>query len=202
VPGEGHLPDAETFVFDCSPDSGRAFSFTVRVDTTSAWLWLPPSMRVEPVRLHAVRSASGARFEGEDVVFWNKGEEALLEVNGRSFPGCTVDHYRSVWEHAKLNGVDFRAVGNEPGWVLDIYQGDRFDLEWRYGERTAVLPYTEPGADAGGATTYRSETDEHALVVTITGGGCTDSMSGKSFDARVTIRIDGSEYTGCGRALH
>ncbi len=37
---------------------------------------------------------------------------------------CTYDRRASIWEHAKLSGVDFRAVGNEPGWVLEVREGD------------------------------------------------------------------------------
>ena len=54
------------------------------------------------------------------------------------------DTLSGPWLAARESGVDFRALGNEPGWILDIYEGERFDLRYRYGERTAVLPFTSP----------------------------------------------------------
>ena len=30
-----------------------------------------------------------------------------------------------TWETARAAGVDFRAVGQEPGWIVDIYTQDR-----------------------------------------------------------------------------
>ena len=214
VPGQGLLPGGQTHVFDCTDsETGSAAGVvpvTFRVDSTAAWLWLPHDVRIEPVSMQHVRSASGARYEGtfdgESVVFWNQGQEARLEIGDTVYGSCVRDNYRSVWEKAKLDGVDFRAVGNEPGWLVDIYSGDRFDVQWRYGERTAVLPYTEPNLDGDAAqdsvTVFRSQTADHTFEMTIVGGGCTDSMSGHEFAASVTIVIDGSEYTGCGRPLH
>ena len=40
------------------------------------------------VVLAQVRSGSGARYEGEGVLFWNKGAEASLEVDGVRYGGC------------------------------------------------------------------------------------------------------------------
>lgn len=46
----------------------------------------------ESFRLNQVRSASGARYEGQSgnspVLFWNKGREAILEIGGQSYPTC------------------------------------------------------------------------------------------------------------------
>ena len=40
-------------------------------------------------KLKHVPSASGARYEGEGLMFWSKGRDAILNVGGRSFEGCT-----------------------------------------------------------------------------------------------------------------
>lgn len=40
-------------------------------------------------RLARVPSASGARFEGEGVMFWEKGQTALFELQGDMLPECT-----------------------------------------------------------------------------------------------------------------
>lgn len=35
-----------------------------------------------------VPSASGARYEGEGVMFWSKGRDGMLNVGGKTFAGC------------------------------------------------------------------------------------------------------------------
>ena len=30
-----------------------------------------------------------------------------------------------TWETARAAGVDFRAIGQEPGWIVDVYTQDR-----------------------------------------------------------------------------
>lgn len=202
VPGQGLLPDGKTHVFDCAAPDVDSLSVTVRVDSTEAMIWIPTDGATEPVSLERAQSADGARYENEEVMFWNRGEEATLVVDGVRYESCARNNYRSVWEDARLDGIDFRALGNEPGWIVDIHAGDRFDVQWRYGERTATLPYADPETPDDSTTVFQTETADHSLSMTITAGGCTDSMSGISFPAAVTIRIDGSEYTGCGRPLH
>ena len=58
----------------------------------------------------------------------------MLEVDGETIRGCTEDRYESIWEDAKLSGVDFRAVGNEPGWVLEIRDSESIRFEYDYGQ--------------------------------------------------------------------
>lgn len=206
VVGQGVLPGGETHVFDCAAPDVDSLTVTVRVDSTEAMLWAPTDGAVDPVRLERVESTDSARYENDNpdqqAMFLSTGQEATFVVDGVRYTGCTRNNYRSVWEDAKLDGVDFRALGNEPGWIVDVYAGDRFDVQWRYGERTADLPYVDPDIPDDSTTIFRSETADHSLVMTLRAGGCTDSMSGIAFPFSVSIEIDGSEYTGCGRPLH
>ena len=110
------------------------------------------------------------------------------------------------WEQARLAGVDFRAIGQEPGWLADIWDGQRIELLLDYGDTRITTPLSSPETGADGRTTvYR--TDEvygpMQLTVTITPGTCYDPMSGEAFPASVVVQIAGSprEYTGCGRWL-
>ena len=88
-----------------------------------------------------------------------------------------------VWHAAKLRGVAFRAVGQEPGWLLEITNGEAILLVEDKSARKTVFQ-TGPGTS-----------------VTIEGIPCNDSMSGESFQTTVTVTLDGKTYTGCGRAL-
>lgn len=105
------------------------------------------------------------------------------------------------WEGARAAGVDFRAIGQEPGWILDIYQQSRIVLEWNYGESRVGFPLTEPQYPQEGATRYETGADAHTLVVTIRRFPCQDSMSGENFPATVEIVIDGTTLNGCGKGV-
>ena len=105
-----------------------------------------------------------------------------------------------VWHAAKLRGVAFRAVGQEPAWLLEITNGEEILLVTDYGANRHSMPYVEP-------IVYQEERrteyvlDSHATVVEIRGIRCTDTMSGESFEVSVTLFLDGKELHGCGRAL-
>ena len=50
----------------------------------------------------------------------------------------------NVWHQAKLRGVAFRAVGQEPGWLLEITDGSEIIIVSNYGQNRAVYLYAEP----------------------------------------------------------
>ena len=49
-----------------------------------------------------------------------------------------------VWHAAKLRGVAFRAIGQEPGWLLEITNGEEILLVTDYGSNQSSMPYVEP----------------------------------------------------------
>lgn len=104
------------------------------------------------------------------------------------------------WEDARAAGVDFRGVGQEPGWLLDIYQRDKIRLLWDYGESVADFPLGSPQSPQEGATRYESQTGAHTLVVTIRRFPCQDAMSGQDYPSTVEVVIDGRTLNGCGRS--
>jgi uncharacterized membrane protein len=106
----------------------------------------------------------------------------------------------NVWHQAKLRGVAFRAVGQEPGWLLEITNGEGILLVTDYGETRTSMPYVEP-------VVYQDERrtqyvlDAYDTIVEIRGVPCHDSMSGEEFEVSVTIKRKDRELQGCGRAL-
>jgi heat shock protein HslJ/uncharacterized membrane protein len=108
----------------------------------------------------------------------------------------------SPWEKAQLAGVEFRAIGQEPGWLVELDQGREVRYTGDYGETRFVAPAPEPGRDAAsGTTTYTARADSHEFVLHIRETPCQDAMSGESFRYDVTVRFDGKELNGCGRTL-
>jgi len=104
-------------------------------------------------------------------------------------------------ENARAAGVDFRAVGQEPGWILDIYTRGIIKFAWDYGEEYAEFAIAEPTYPQEGATRYEANSDGRALVVLIRRAPCQDAMSGQAFPSTVEVTIDGRTLDGCGGSV-
>ncbi|HEX2164137.1 MAG TPA: hypothetical protein VHM02_09330 [Thermoanaerobaculia bacterium] len=121
---------------------------------------------------------------------------------GAPAPGPPFEPDPAVWEAAAARGVDFRAVGNEPGWFLELDDGVQIVLVTDYGRRRYELPAPEPEVDRDDRrVTFDTESGGRRLVLTLAPGPCEDTMSGEEFETTVTVTIDGETYHGCGRAL-
>jgi uncharacterized membrane protein len=105
------------------------------------------------------------------------------------------------WEGARAAGVDFRAVGQEPGWIVDIYTQDRIVALLDYGETLIEFPRPEPAHPIEGSTSYQTQADGHTLSVIIRRSPCQDAMSGEAYPATVDVVIDGRALNGCGPSV-
>ena len=130
---------------------------------------------------------------------------ALAVLAGACAPGPTTTaepHEGSdgPWDAARLAGAGFRAVGNEPGWFVEVY-ADSLVFVTNYGEDRYTFPgYTESEPDAE-PFVYEASAGGHAITVTLTDEPCQDDMSGEPFDTTVTVVFDGETFQGCGRPL-
>ncbi|MGH9796478.1 MAG: META domain-containing protein [Candidatus Acidiferrales bacterium] len=185
--------EATTSVYTC-PDG---FRFSVRVQGESAVVALPTETHTLP----QVVAASGTRYEAGGVVFWSKGQQALLETGAAVRRDCQGVPAATPWEVARLLGVEFRAIGQEPGWVLELDQGRTIRFIGDYGNTRVNIPAPEPVRDASGAVTYMARTEAHNLVLVVRETPCQDVMSGERFPYTATVTLDGKELKGCGRTL-
>ena len=105
----------------------------------------------------------------------------------------------NVWHEAKLRGVAFRAIGQEPGWLLEIKNGEEILVVTNYGQNRNLFPYVDPREDkAARKTVFQVDANTSVLIE---GKPCSDSMSGESFDTSVTVTLGEQVFKGCGRAL-
>ncbi|MGC2857342.1 MliC family protein [Novispirillum sp. DQ9] len=156
-----------------------------------AELWLPDGIRT----MMAGRAASGVRYVDRDLVFWTKGlDQARLERPGATAASCTAGP-PAPWRDAAAAGATFRAVGQEPGWLLDVLP-DSLRLLADYATREVTVPKPAPRR-AGDRTTY----DAGRLRVDILAEPCRDIMSGQPFPATVRVTLDGTPWRGCGMEL-
>jgi heat shock protein HslJ len=93
--------------------------------------------------------------------------------------------------------LPFRAIGQEPGWVLELDE-HQVRFEGNYGGLGVPAPVAEIVHNTeSGVDTYTIDAGELAVVIRKT--PCTDVMSGEQFTHTVTVRFDGRELQGCGR---
>ena len=104
------------------------------------------------------------------------------------------------WREARERGIDFRAVGQEPGWFIEIDHERSIRLVWDYMEREATMPAVQP-VTAQGRATYVATNGTQRLNVVIDDRGCNDVMSGDPYPNTVIVTIDGRELRGCGQFL-
>lgn len=178
-------------VYECSE-----YEFIARLGPGEMAIWLEDRYLV----LSRVRSASGVKYQEGDTVFFSKGEDALLELDGQRHIDCRQVPARVPWEDARRRGVNFRAVGNEPGWHLEIREGQHLLFVGDYGALRVMTP--DPGVHRDGAArSYRAGSEVQELRVDILDEPCTDTMKGGVYPSRVSVRVAGKIYRGCGRDL-
>ena len=182
----------------CVYESPGGRPITARFDGEGVWLFLPEGT----VQLPPVPAASGARFSDGAITLHTKGEEAILTRDGAPDRHLRNNPRLAVWESAKLDGMDFRAVGNEPGWILEIWS-DRLVYRGDYGRDVVTFPRPEPHEDqATRTTTYTCRADGRTLLITLRGESCRDTMADDTYETTVILDIDGRTLRGCGQALH
>ena len=160
------------------------------------------------LRLPIAISASGARYA--DAIgneFWTKGDTGTLSLAAESGSEtasreCTRSDRPSPWYRAAERGVGFRAVGNEPGWFVEVDGGENPTLRATldYGERKLELARTESldGTPPG----FSGETaDGTGVLLLIERTPCRDGMSGELFEAGATLEVGARRYHGCGAFL-
>ncbi len=138
----------------------------------------------------------------------------LLEVSCGRGPWATLgvrileidqDHALAPWDgvfFGLARDHDFRAVGQEPGWQLEIRKGEEIRFTYDYGKGMAVTPASRAQVDSStGTQTYHAVAEANDLRVEIVPVRCTDAVSGRPFASTVTVTLNGKTYRGCGEEL-
>ena len=181
---------SQTQVYKCDN-----YKFSTNINSDEVTLYLPS----RTVVLDKVRAASGAKYQNSDIMFWTKGDRALLEIKGKTY-NCQ----RNTLLEPRITGgkrpVDFRAIGNEPGWLVEIVDGHSIRILTDYGNNKVATSAPSPQLTEK-AKIYEAETEAHKIRIVIVQQPCTDTMSGEQFESQVTIDLDGETFTGCGQSF-
>jgi hypothetical protein len=194
-----------TAVYECRPGGGGAFEFTIRRGAAELALWLPPEFG----RPYLVLSEeyAGTAFTGlyrEGDVSVDLADASLeLSVGSERFADCRENRLRSVWEHAKLSGVSFRATGEDPAWYLEIRDGDRLDFRSALdaGVRSLAMADVVLEQSTTGAS-YGAAGGQPAFSVEIVAQACAVADGLGLSGVTVVVSLESGRFSGCGRPLH
>lgn len=150
-------------------------------------------------RLDQTISASGVRYADAVAVFWTKGSAATLERQGAPSVKCEERRAESLVEDARARGVSFRAIGNEPGWVLEIGPAGRISWTTNYGELRYDFAQSQM-ATAGDATIYTAQQGPNAIKATVKAERCLDDGE-VEYERSAAVEFEGQSYRGCGLEL-
>lgn len=149
--------------------------------------------------LPLARSASGTRYaDGAGTEFWTKGATGTLTIDREPPRDCVIAREPSPWNAALLRGIAFRAVGNEPGWFVEVHRGEAPQLRATldYGERTLTVDDLTPRAEG-----FTGTAGQDTVTLDVRRRECADGMSGQRFEATATLQVGARRYTGCGAWL-
>jgi membrane-bound inhibitor of C-type lysozyme len=152
-------------------------------------------------RLEQTISASGVRYAdaGENMVFWTKGDTATLERVGSAAVRCQERRAESLREDARLRGVIYRALGNEPGWTLEIGPQTRLDWVTNYGAERHVFVESSAVVTPDGIS-YTATQHSNSIKVTIRAERCVDDGD-VAYDYTALVEFRGTTLRGCASKL-
>jgi uncharacterized membrane protein len=154
-----------------------------------------------PLDMAQVVSASGALYEGEGHRLWFKGDTATFRQPDEDVGHeCRVYTASGPWESARLRGVEFRAIGQEPGWLVEVLPQKWTLVLTDYGSNRLLLPPVAAVAFGGGKR-WSMRSGTHTIEMLAMPVACSDGMSDEQFDTQVTLIVDGVTLRGCGRWL-
>lgn len=155
-----------------------------------------------PLILPGTIAASGARYADEQGnEFWSKGPSATLTLNGTPAQECTETSEGSPWDAARARGAEFRSIGHEPGWMVEVGQGDTPAMEVLMDLGATKLTVPQATAQSGGKGFSGKTADGKEIVLSIQRKQCQDIMTGQTFPATAQLKLDDRQLDGCGRFL-
>jgi heat shock protein HslJ len=167
--------------------AGDSISFGPTISTKMACA--PERMTLEQSYLSTLEAATRVerRPDGALVLTTDSGAQIVLR---REESASLQD--------ARARGVDFRAVGQEPGWLVELKEDEQITAVLDYGGTSLILPTPSGAAAEDGTVIYDTSTDTDHLLLTIREKVCIDTMSGQTHSSTVQLLVNEKSYQGCG----
>ncbi|MGI9275438.1 MAG: hypothetical protein ACR2PT_11415 [Endozoicomonas sp.] len=180
-------------VFHCD----RGYGLSAHIEEESVRLFLPDGS----LQVLREEQSDGQIYSDGLTIFRVEGGQATLTRNSRQYE-CQQHSRKSIWEGARYRGADIVAMGNEPGWKLEMsFRGDMV-YSGDYGTVNFRVPTPRRKKLKPGVRVFQVNDGSRDMTVTIENTSCWDDMAGDLFDVKVTLLLDGRQLRGCGMVLH
>ena len=180
------------FVYNCTNN----YHFVAELKNDEAWLFLPS----KTVQINKVESSSDVVYLSKQISYLYEGSKSTLTVDKKVY-NCSNDAIAATFEKAKLSGVAFRAIGNEPGWILEMISDKEVVFLTSLGTVKTAFTVVEKFSD-GYSMEYKMKSTYNTLFVRIENRECKDTMVDRTYESMVYINFDGVNMQGCGKALY
>jgi heat shock protein HslJ len=167
--------------------TGGTISFAPAISTKMACA--PELMALEQSYLDTLMAATQVERRPD-------GTLALISGNGAQLLFRRQE--AASLQDARTRGIDFRAIGQEPGWVVEVTDGGQISALLDYGATSLLLPTPSAETAEDGTVIYDASTDTDHLTMRIKRRVCIDSMSGESHPSTVELLVNDKPYQGCG----
>jgi len=173
------------------------FRFSARTDGDEARV----DLGTRRLTLAREPAETGTRYADDETLLQVQGNQATIAVDASIRSGCRGRDAADPWQAAALRGVDLRALGQEPGWSVEVVEGEWLRIV-QAGEADMLVARDPVRERTGsGATVYTGRAAGQRLRLRLTESGCTDSMSGESYPLTATLTLDERQLRGCARTL-
>lgn len=199
---------AEAAVADAAPASGAVHFrcesgqlLTVRFDNAANKAFLSGGDTDERA-LDARPVASGMLYESPMESIRGQGD-VIQYARGRMAPSECVrilEGQHRILAERRAAGIQWRAVGQEPGWIVDIKADGGLEAQLDYGQRRISTPPANREGE-NGTTRWTAQTEAGSLDLTVTRGACSDTMSDDRYWFSATLVVDGQTLRGCAQPL-
>jgi hypothetical protein len=182
-------PLPPVFVYDCdnlATITGRQFADRLEVSGTGLAPMVLPRIGENP-----------ATF-GDATVTVTMNADYLRMTGRMGTPVCRRNLEEAPWRDARLRGIEFRATGSQPDWVLEYDEG--IALTFVAGDNpplTATLLFIS--AKTADRMVIEGSDGAREVQVAIERAVCTGASGVTT--ARVVVTIETHTFTGCGRVL-
>jgi len=188
-----HTPPQDVFVFQC--ENGEYY--TVHYQENAAFVY----HNYEFYKLPLAISASGARYSDGTNEFWNKGDMAMITINGKSYTNCKLVNPLKQGDTSKLKDYFWAMSNDDPKWNITIVPDVEIVIGFEKGNMMYRFPYVKTDESTVNTSTYMTKNDNHTLTVEILRSKCYDAKSQQYFPYLFVITFDGDVLQGCGTTM-
>jgi putative lipoprotein len=190
-------PGADTLAhFRC--ESGELLSVRFDQAANTATILSADGDRVLP----GAPVASGFLYQSPMAALRGKGDDLEYSIGRRAPSQCVAinDSLHRVLTERRAAGARWRAVGQEPGWNVEIMADDAMLAVLDYGEVRRSTPPAQRSGE-GARQEWAATTESGSLRLTIERAPCSDTMSGERYWFTATLVVDDRTLRGCAQPL-